>query len=414
MSDARPVTFASTTRARLATLPWVVLAVATVTQMSLSLASQGLGPLVPFLQDDLRLSRAEVGLFISSIQAGIATSVMLGGWAVDSIGVRRMILAGQLLMVGSLVALSQAQTLTHVLLVLAVAGLGTGVANPATTLAIVHWFPPRGRGTAMGIKQTGVPLVGMIEAAALPAFALAVGWRSVCLVLAALCFASAIGCFASYREHPSALAAGAQGKGGWSNFKAIATDRNLLAVSLFAGSMIAVQFSVSIYLILYLKDTLAIGLILAGWVLAFSQLGGLIGRVGWGLVSDALYDGRRKPVLLWCGGLAAGLLVILGMMPASAPSIVLAITVFLVGLTAVGWHGIRAALVPELVSSHNKGLAVGYSHSLAELGPIFGPPLFGLAADLTGSYRLSWLILAVVVVLATTGLAILLREGKKL
>ena len=45
------------------------------------------------------------------------------------------------------------------------AGIGLGCVMPATTKAVLVWFPIKERATAMGFKQTGVNVGGMISAA---------------------------------------------------------------------------------------------------------------------------------------------------------------------------------------------------------------------------------------------------------
>src|SRR4029453_4314492 len=47
------------------------------------------------------------------------------------------------------------------LTLLVLGGFGFSVLNPATGKAVVEGFPPRERGMAMGIKQTGLTLGGL-------------------------------------------------------------------------------------------------------------------------------------------------------------------------------------------------------------------------------------------------------------
>src|SRR3972149_3532328 len=58
------------------------------------------------------------------------------------------------------------------------AGVGFSVVNPTTGKAIIERFPLRERGLAMGIKQTGLTLGGMLAAFTLPAVALRWGWQA--------------------------------------------------------------------------------------------------------------------------------------------------------------------------------------------------------------------------------------------
>jgi MFS family permease len=74
-----------------------------------------------------------------------------------------------------------------------VLGLAYGPMNPASTVMIARYTPPRLRARVFSLKQTAVPAGGALAGFVTPLVAAAVGWRgaalsiaSVCLVLAAL------------------------------------------------------------------------------------------------------------------------------------------------------------------------------------------------------------------------------------
>jgi MFS family permease len=56
------------------------------------------------------------------------------------------------------------------------------------------------------------------------------------------------------------------------------------------------------------------------------------------------------------------------------------------GLTAVGWNGINMTFVAEVAGRRASATAAGLNLTGSYLGIIFGPPLFGLLVDATGSY----------------------------
>jgi MFS transporter, ACS family, hexuronate transporter len=67
---------------------------------------------------------------------------------------------------------------------------------------------------------------------------------------------------------------------------------------------------------------------------------------------------------------------------------------FLLGLSAMGWNGLYLTRLSESVPMHAAATAMGASLTIAFVGMFLVSPLFGLAADLTGSYGVSWLGLA--------------------
>jgi sugar phosphate permease len=137
---------------------WYALGMTTMGQAATNILGSAFGPLAPFLQDDLHISRAEVGLISTAVFLTAAPSALFGGRAADRVGERRvLILSG---IVGALAALTV--TLSNGFWSLIIGclalGLGNGMQNPAGSAAVMRWFPQSQRGFAMGIRQTGVPI----------------------------------------------------------------------------------------------------------------------------------------------------------------------------------------------------------------------------------------------------------------
>jgi MFS family permease len=73
-------------------------------------------------------------------------------------------------------------------LLLGLAGAAGASVNSASGRAVMQWFPAHERGLALGVRQTAIPLGGLIAAVVLPML----GLRTAFFFLAALCFAGAI------------------------------------------------------------------------------------------------------------------------------------------------------------------------------------------------------------------------------
>lgn len=378
-------------------------------QVSSSLLAQGLPTLFAFLQADFRLSRAELGLFLAAVEGGAVATFILGGWAADALGVRWLIPLSQALFGAVGLVFAQVTSYEMGLVVLPLAGFALGLGSPALSLAVVHWFPARGRGTAMGIKQTGVPLAAMLAAALLPSVALAYGWRTGISLVGLTSLALGVVTLLLYRDPPDARPRRVMMRLRWSDVGGLLRQRDLWVVNSFAAVLFAAQLIFNGYLILYLREQLGVPVVAGGLILAVAQGGAFCGRIAWGLVSDLLLRGRRVPAIALAGALAAALLATLALLPASAPLWMLVLLAFGVGFSAMGWHGLRHALVMELFPPGVAGLTFGVSQTMAEVGPILGPPLFGAVADHLG-YRPAWLGLAGLTTIVTALLARALDE----
>ncbi len=386
--DPRP-----SARDRLA--PWRALTLATLAHGLGSFAALAVAPLSPFLVEALHLTRAQVGLFLPAVYLGGVVMSLPAGWLTDHLGVRLTLGLG-LAIIGVMVALtSLAGALPSFLALLVVAGFGFSVLNPATGRAIVDWFPPRRRGAAMGIKQTGLTLGGVAAALVLPRIAHTrdLGAALVTAALVALGCAAVVA--AAYRA-PAVIGVSRPATRPKLSELGIYLGRPGVIVVLVSGFFLSVtQSSLLGYLALYSKETFGVTAVVAGQLLALAQVGGAGARLGWGFISDRFFGGRRRPgiVMTALGGAVAFALFALGARlpwPAAAALAVVA------GAGAFGWVGLYFALVAEIGGTRHAGTLTGVAVIFAWSGVLVGPPLFGLALEATGSYALPWLGLAAV------------------
>src|SRR5688500_18794608 len=73
---------------------WVVLFASVLVQTTASFGNQAVSPLAPFLQEDLQLSKSQIGLIITAFFSGAVLMLTPAGWVSDRLGVRRMFLVG--------------------------------------------------------------------------------------------------------------------------------------------------------------------------------------------------------------------------------------------------------------------------------------------------------------------------------
>ncbi|HEX7788741.1 MAG TPA: MFS transporter, partial [Methylomirabilota bacterium] len=156
---------------------WRLLAILTASYGAGAFGMLGISPLSPSLVDGLGLTRFQVAFLVPSIYlAGLLFSLP-GGRLADRLGVRPAFLGGLAVAAIGLLAAALAPGFLAFLACLFAAGSGWSVVNPALGKAIMDVFPTRERGIAMGIKQMGLTLGGLVAALALPAVAATLGWR---------------------------------------------------------------------------------------------------------------------------------------------------------------------------------------------------------------------------------------------
>jgi MFS family permease len=145
------------------------------------------------------------------------------------------------------------------------------------------------------------------------------------------------------------------------------------------------QLSLTTYLVTYLHDTLAYGLVAAGLALSISQFAGAGGRIVWGYMADRWLGASRMLLVLTCL-MAASALATAFLHRGMHPTLILAILV-VYGMSGIGWNGVYLAEVARHAPEGHAGIATGGCLAITFLGVVVGPPIFGLVASSTASYR---------------------------
>lgn len=389
---------------------WAILAIAVAAQAGTGSSTQAVPVLASFYQADLSLTLVEVGLFTSAISTATLLCGIASGWVTDRVGVRRMLLIGQVVSGGSIFALGAAPSFAFALPLAFFAGLGSSLSSPAIGKSILYWFPLKSRATAMGVKQTGIPLSGALAAALLPALALAFNWRYAMMALGVAVIILGVASFALYRDSGGIVPHGTRKLPSLAGLKGVLLSKNNWLVAFLALTLVGSQFAVITYLMLYLRQVLLLSTAVAGGYLALVQMSGLGARVGWGLLSDFVLNGRRKAVLLSCGFIAISMLALIGLFGAETSPTVLVVLMIGLGVSLIGWHGVWITVLTESNSVEMAGTSMGFGSTVTHIGAVGFPALFGFIVDATGTYRLAWYAMAGLTFLGTLPFLFLLRE----
>lgn len=390
---------------------WFFLGLATAVQAAVSMVRLGVPAVMPLLKQELALDSVQVGLTSSVLNGGAALAGIPSGRVVDRVGERLVIGYGAIACGAAVLGVLAAPSFGPMLGVLLVTGFLSAVSVPAGGVLVSRWFSRHERGTAMGIRQTGVPLGGALAALLLPPLALAAGWRPA--LGAAGLSAVLIGILALfwYRDATDVRASVELPTPG---LRALLARRSILALTLFAFTFGGAQWCLLTYLVLHLTESLGADVLWASSLLALTQIAGVAGRVGWGLVSDRLLDGRRTPALGLIGLIAIGTTVALALASDQTPGWLIALEVTVLGATLLGWNGLPHILAPELAGPRQAGLAVGIINSAGFVGVIILPPLFGSLVETTLGYRGAWLALPIVLLVGLAGLPLVRPEERTL
>jgi MFS family permease len=392
---------------------WIILGLITFSHIIGASAQYGINTLAPFYQEELGLSRAQVGLFFSAFYFAMTGASFGAGWLADRWGVRRMISQGHLFLGVCTVAAALSPSFVWACASFFLAGLGYSFLNPASSVGVMNWFHRDERATAMGAKQTGVPGGGVLAAVLAPSLVLVVGWRGALAALGVINVLFAFVFSSSWREAPHELADSFEPESAASAEPGSRMYRALLPVSVATAIYLVGQMVLITYLPLYLKDAMGFSAYWSSLALALTQGGAMIGRVGWGVVSDRLFGGRRKVVLLLIGSLSALLVTALSFLSRESSYYLLLPILFFAGVCLVGYQGVSYALIGEIAGKARTGAGLGMMITINAACATLGTPLFGYIVDRTGSYPVGWRVVAATLAVGVFGLATLIREPRR-
>jgi len=365
--------------------------------------------MAPFIRADLALSATGFGFLISCYFATQGILALPIGAIIDQIGVRYALVIANLTILLGAFLLATATSQAWALLAMAVLGVGYCFVNPSTSKGVYHLISAERRATAMGIKQSGVP-IGGVAGAAVGGLAGTYDWRwlMTAVGLSACVFAVAALFFPTEMRRPGASAVGLRQH--FANMRAVVRDANLTRFNIASGFYQSAQFNFFGYISLFAREAMLASQPIAAACLGISQIASASGRLTWGAVSDFAFHGRRQPVLIIMAATATVTLLALALMTRSWGVATLLPMAVILGLTVAGHVALIQTVVVELANPAYTATSVAYNRLYVSLGASIGPPLFGAAVDLTGGYGAAWLITSGLVLAALLIFAFGFRE----
>jgi sugar phosphate permease len=355
--------------------------------------------MAPAIRAEYDLGLQGVGLFLAAEWVGLTVGLLPWGLVTDRVGERRA-LAGGLAGCGVLlVAIATAESAVVAGTLVALAGAVGASVQSASGRAVMQWFAPRERGLAFGVRQTAVPVGGVIGALALPRLA-EDGVGPAFVFLGVLCIATALVAYAVVRELPSEGVRADEVE--WT-----LRDRRLWLLSGGSGLYVTAQIVLFSFLVLYLHDERGFSTAGAAGVLAVAQaIAGAL-RLAAGRWSDVL---RSRIVPLRRIGIATtvaflGAALLLG----ASNAVVVPLLVAATGLSGA-WNGLSFVAAAELAGTARSGAAIGFQQTTLSLSGIAVPPLFAALVGVT-SWQVAF-VLAALMPLAGWALLGAVREPR--
>jgi predicted MFS family arabinose efflux permease len=287
-------------------------------------------------------------------------------------------------------------------------GLSMTFMTPASTHLLFRFTPPQNRNLIFSIKQTGVPMGWVVMALVAPPVTLAFGWRwAVLLVLVFAAMLIVLLQPARSRWDDDRRPAARSRTNPVSGLVALWRHAALRYLAMASLTLSFVQLCLGTFLVTMLVQEADYSLVAAGVMLSVVQASGVAGRILWGWVADRTGDSLR--LLQNLAATTMFCCVAMGFVGEGWPRGAIAALFVVFGAAAVGWNGLFLAEVARMSPRGSASVFTSAAMTWNFGGILLGPSIFAAVLSATGSYAVSYFMLAA---LALAGLLLLAASGR--
>jgi len=259
---------------------------------------------------------------------------------------------------------------------------------------VVSWFPKSRRGTAIGLFATCVTAGSSLGIRLSGFMGDHLGWRSSFIIPPLMMAGVALTFWILVRDNPSekGLSDFEDEVGLEQQFKndtrsrlaVVLSNRTMWVVALVYFFFVYVQFGCFVWIPTFLKESYAMSVDRASTVSSLILLPGLVAAPLSGFLSDRIFQGRRKPLILWGMAILSCSTFLLSF---RMDIVIVTLLLSVVGLTIIAPDVLLAAYPSDLLSRKLSGTAMGFLTTFTSTAGIIATPLSGKIADLFQTYE---------------------------
>ncbi len=389
--------------------PVPVVVVTTVVQALATMCTMIPAAIAPKMAQAFGVPASLIGFQVSLVYLGAMATSVIGGQGIRRLGALRTS-QWALGFAGAGVLLAAAPSLVGLVVGSVLIGFGYGLTNPAGAHLLMRVSKPENRNLIFSVKQTGVPLGGVVAGLAAAPLALTFGWQWALLAGAAatLAFLAMIQplrrVWDEDRDPSVSLLQDTMG-----DFRLVWSHSVLRRLSMASFCFSVVQVSLTTFAVTMLVEDIHFGLVQAGIVLSVMLVAGVSGRLLWGWIADIVGDANRIMLVVALIAASAGLMTVF--LDAGTGKTVLYGILCLFGLSAIGWNGVFLAEIARLAPSGRIGSAIGGALVPTYAGILVGPASFAGVYWLAGQYTFTFGVFAFV---SLIGFAMILAARRRL
>ncbi|URQ59735.1 MFS transporter [Pantoea alhagi] len=380
-----------------------------------------IGAVLPFIIEEFHINNFEAGAIASMFFLGYAISQIPAGFFMAKKGIRGVValsIFGFSFFTWLMGTASSVLALKWIRLGL---GLSEGPCPVGLASTINNWFPAKEKATATGVFIAATMFAPILVPPLAVWIAIDYGWRWVFFSFAIPGMIVAVAWYLLVKTRPEESrfvsqgeldiihADNQQGNQARKNLvmhpkfalldrlirvkklepisraKDLFKSKNIIGDFLAYFMMVSVLYGLLTWIPLYLVQEKGFTFLNMGFVATMPCLGGLIGAIGGGYISDKLLGKRRKPTMMFTA--ITTVIMMLVMLRISGDTFTICLGLFFVGLCLnIGWPAFTAYGM-AVADSKTYPIAASIINSGGNLGGFVSPMVAGFLLDKTGSFN---------------------------
>lgn len=354
---------------------WIVLLIIFILYIVCYADRANIGVLLPFIQEDFVLSNFQAGAISSFFFLGYAVSQIPAGFLLSKRGTRSIVAIAAIAFSIVTFLLGTVSGAAMLILLRLALGLAEGPVPVSMSTTINNWFPAKEKATATGVYIASTQLAPIFVPIVTTAIAVSLGWRYVFfwfavpgIIIAIIWYflvrtkpeestkvSKAELEYIRHEEAPIMESVVQEEKSlGWidkvirykkveplSTYKSIFTSWNIMGNTFTYFLMNSVLYGMLTWVPMYLVNAKGYSFMQMGFVAATPAVGGLVGAILGGIISDKVFLNRRKPTMLITAIATAIMMLVVINIPDNGA--VVAISLALAGFFLnIGWPAFTA------------------------------------------------------------------------
>lgn len=338
---------------------------------------------------------AELGMIGSALFYTYALGKLTNGFLADHANMRRFLAFAFLMTALCNIGMGFMTTVWGAVILWGLNGWFQSFGAPGGVVAMTAWFSNRERGRAYGVWSTAHSIGEGLTFLAVGSLVAAAGWQWGFWGPGVIGIVTAIGCYLLIQDRPRTM--GLPAVADWKNDHYAEAPKDsartviglqfsilkipaIWVLALASATTYVTRYAINSWGVLYMQEERGFSLPMAGTLLMVSTVAGIVGAIGFGVVSDKIFNARRAPANLIFAILELIGLGLIFFGPTNLPVLITGMVLFGMGLTGLV-TSLGGLFAVDIAPKRVAGAAMGVIGIFSYIGAAVQEQVSGLLID---------------------------------